>query len=109
MIDQSEILSHSQVQFITFFLEAANCVASFTSHGKVDELSAEKLISWAKPAHFDFFTVIFFVWSDVLNTGGVPVTSSPQTSPKTKKPTSHTAPLHHLKKHIFPNMGHFPS
>jgi hypothetical protein len=43
MIDQSEILSHSQVQFITLsFLEAHNCVATFTS---LDEFGAEKPIS----------------------------------------------------------------
>jgi hypothetical protein len=46
MIDQSEILSRSQVQFITlFFLEVHNCVAPFTSHGKLQEFGAEKPIS----------------------------------------------------------------
>jgi hypothetical protein len=34
MINQSEILSRSQVQFITLsFLEVHNCVAPFNSHG----------------------------------------------------------------------------
>jgi hypothetical protein len=45
MIDQSETLSRSQVQFITLLLEAHNCVATFTSHGKVHEFGAEKPIS----------------------------------------------------------------
>jgi len=71
MIDQSEILSHSQVQFITlFFLEVHNYVAPFTSHGKLHEFGAEKLIFWAKPAHFDFFAIHFNVWSHLLSTGG---------------------------------------
>ncbi len=60
MIDQSEILSHSQVQFI-IFLEVHNCVARFTNHGKLHEFDTEKPISWAKPAHFDFFTMNFTV------------------------------------------------
>jgi hypothetical protein len=43
MIDQSEILSRSQVQFITlFFWSLHNCVAPFTSHGKLHEFGAEK-------------------------------------------------------------------
>jgi hypothetical protein len=42
MIDQSKMLSRSQVQFITlFFLEAHNCVAHFTSHRKLHEFGAE--------------------------------------------------------------------
>jgi hypothetical protein len=46
MIYQLEILSRSQVQFITlFFLEVHNFVAPFTSHGKLHEFSAEKPIS----------------------------------------------------------------
>jgi hypothetical protein len=44
MIDQSEILSHSQVQFI-IFLEVHNCVARFTNHGKLHEFDTEKPIS----------------------------------------------------------------
>jgi hypothetical protein len=45
MIDQSEILSCSQVQFLQYFLEVQNCVAPFTSHDKLHEFGAEKLIS----------------------------------------------------------------
>jgi len=45
MIKQSEILSPSQVQFITSFLEVYNSVAPFTSHGKLHEFGAEKQIS----------------------------------------------------------------
>jgi len=71
MTDQSEILSRSQVQFITlFFLEVHNCIAPFTRHGKLHELGAEKPISWAKPAHFDFFAINITVWSEILSTGG---------------------------------------
>jgi len=35
-------------------LEVHNSVAPLTSHGKLHKFSAEKPISWAKPAHFDF-------------------------------------------------------
>jgi hypothetical protein len=41
MIDQSEILSRSQVQFITLFFGGALCCAFFTSHGKLHEFGAE--------------------------------------------------------------------
>jgi len=33
-------------------------------------LGAEKPISSAKQAHFDFFTIYFTVWSDILSTCG---------------------------------------
>jgi hypothetical protein len=45
MIDQSEILNHSQVQFITLFFKVHNCVAPITSHGKLHEFGAEKSIA----------------------------------------------------------------
>jgi hypothetical protein len=45
MIDQSEILSRSQVQFITMFLEVHNCVGPFTSHCKLHKFGGEKPIS----------------------------------------------------------------
>jgi hypothetical protein len=46
LIDQSEILSPSQVQiYYTLYLEVHNCVAPFTSPGKVHEFGAEKPIS----------------------------------------------------------------
>jgi hypothetical protein len=45
MIDQSEILNRSQVQFITLFFEVHNYVVSFTSHAKLHEFGAEKPIS----------------------------------------------------------------
>jgi len=51
MIDQSKILSRNRVQFITLFFGGAQ---PFTSHDKLHEFGAEKLISWAKPAQFDF-------------------------------------------------------
>jgi len=45
MIDQSEILSRSQVQFITPYFEVHNCVVPFTSHCKLHEFDAEKPIA----------------------------------------------------------------
>jgi len=46
VIDQSEMPSRSQVQFITLsFWEAHNCVAPFTSLDKLHEFGAEKPIS----------------------------------------------------------------
>jgi hypothetical protein len=47
MIDQSEILSRSQVQLITlfFFGGAQLCCAFYQPHGKVHESGAEKPIS----------------------------------------------------------------
>jgi len=41
------------------FLEEHSCVAPFTIHCKLHKFGAGKPISWAKPAHFDFFTIIF--------------------------------------------------
>jgi hypothetical protein len=52
------------------FLEVHNCVAAFTSHGKLHEFGAEKPISWAKLAHFDVFAINFTVWSHILRSGG---------------------------------------
>jgi len=66
MIDQSEILSCSQVQFITLFFGGA----PFTSHRKLHEFDAGKPIARAKPAHFDILTINFTVWSHILSTGG---------------------------------------
>jgi hypothetical protein len=46
MIDKSEILSRSQVQFIILFFGGAQlCVAPLTSHDKLHEFGAEKSIS----------------------------------------------------------------
>jgi len=47
-----------------------NCVAPFTSQGKLHEFGAKKPISWAKPAHFNFLTTSFTVWSHILSTSG---------------------------------------
>ncbi len=52
------------------FSEVQNSVAPFTSHGKLHESGAEKPISWAKPAHFDFFTINFTVCNHILSTRG---------------------------------------
>jgi len=46
------------------------CVAPCTSHGKLHAFGAKKPISLAEPAHFDFFTINFTVWSHILSTGG---------------------------------------
>jgi hypothetical protein len=48
------------------FMEVHNCVATFTSHGELHEIGAEKPISWAKLAHFAFFPINFTVWSHIL-------------------------------------------
>jgi len=50
------------------FVEVHNFVVPFTSHGKLYEFGAKKPISWAKPAHFDFFALNFTVWSHMLST-----------------------------------------
>ncbi len=52
------------------FLEVHNRVGPFASHGKLHEFGAEKLISWAKLAHFDFLAINFTVWSHILSTDG---------------------------------------
>jgi hypothetical protein len=52
------------------FLKVHNCVASFTGHSTLQEFGAEKPISWAKLAHFDFFSIIFTIWSHMLCTVG---------------------------------------
>ncbi len=57
MIDQSEILSCSQVQFITLFFGGAQLGTPFTCQGNVDEFGAENPVSWAKPPHFDWFAI----------------------------------------------------
>jgi len=44
-------------------LEVHKCVAPFSNQGKLHEFDAEKPISWAKPTHFEFFTINFAVWS----------------------------------------------
>jgi hypothetical protein len=46
-------------------MEVHNCVAPFTSQGKLHEFDAEKPISLAKLAHFDFFPINFTVWTPV--------------------------------------------
>jgi hypothetical protein len=43
-----------------FFLAVQNCVAPFTGDGMLHKFGAEKLISWAKPVHFDLFTINFY-------------------------------------------------
>jgi hypothetical protein len=45
MIDQSEILSRSQVQFITLFFGGAQLCCDFTSHATLHKFGGEKPIS----------------------------------------------------------------
>jgi hypothetical protein len=45
MIDKLEVLSLSQVQFITLIFGGADCVAPFTSHAKLHNFDAKKPIS----------------------------------------------------------------
>jgi len=59
-----------QSYLLHYFLEMENSVVPFTSHGKVHKCGAEKPISWAKPAHFNIFTINFTVWNHTLSTGG---------------------------------------
>jgi hypothetical protein len=61
--------------FLHSFLEVHNCAAPFTSHCKLHEFGAEKPISWAEPAHFDFFAINFTVWSHILSTVGAALTT----------------------------------
>ncbi len=60
-----------------FSLQVHNCVAPFTSHGKLHEFGAKKPISWDKPTYFEFFTINYTVWSHILSTGGGALTLSP--------------------------------
>jgi hypothetical protein len=57
-------------KFLYSFLEVHNCVAPFTSHGKLHGFGANKSISWAKQAHFHFFAKTFTIWSHLLSTVG---------------------------------------
>ncbi len=66
MIDQAEILNRSQVQFITLFFGGAQLCWAFYQ----PQQAARIPISWAKPAHFDFFAINLTVWSHTLSTGG---------------------------------------
>jgi len=52
-----------------------NCVAPFTSHGKLHEFSAEKLICWARLAHFDLFAINFTVYFLEVDKCDAPFTS----------------------------------
>jgi hypothetical protein len=69
-IDQTEIFSRSQVQFITLFFGSAQQCCAFYQPWQAPRFGAGKLISWAKPAHFDFYAINFTVWSHILSTIG---------------------------------------
>jgi hypothetical protein len=70
MIDNQKYWAPVRSNLLHSFLEVHNCVAPFTSHGKLHEFGAEKPISWAKAAHFDFFPINFSAWCHILNTVG---------------------------------------
>jgi len=68
MIDQSEILSCSQVQFITlFFFGGAQLCCTFHQPRQAARIWCRKTNFLA---HFNFFTIIFTVWSHILSTSG---------------------------------------
>jgi hypothetical protein len=69
MIDQLEILSLNQVQFITLVFGGAQLCWTWLS-AKLHEFGVGKPISWAKLAHFDFFAINFTVWTHILTTIG---------------------------------------
>jgi hypothetical protein len=48
-----------------------------SSHCKLHKFGAEKSISWAKPAHFHFFSINFSIWSHILSTVGDALRASP--------------------------------
>jgi len=62
MINQSEILSRSQVQFITLFFEVHNCVAPLPTMASCTNL--------VQKTNFDFFALNCTVWSHILCTCG---------------------------------------
>jgi hypothetical protein len=68
MIDQSEILSHSQVQFITLVFGGAQLCCDFYETRQATRIWWP--ISWAKSTHFDFFTINVTVWSHILSSDG---------------------------------------
>jgi hypothetical protein len=45
MINQSEILNRSHLQFITLFFGGAQLCCAFTSHSQLQEFGAKKSIS----------------------------------------------------------------
>jgi hypothetical protein len=62
MINQSEILSHSQVQFITLFSAGAQLfVAPLPATASRTTLVQKNQFRDLKPAHFDFFAINFTV------------------------------------------------
>jgi hypothetical protein len=68
MMDQWEILSRSQVHFITLYFGQLCC--AIYQPRQAARICAEIPISWAKPAHFDFFAINCTVWSHKPCTGG---------------------------------------
>jgi len=65
IINQWEHWVAVRSNFVHSSLEVHNYVAApFTSHGKLHYFGVEKPC-WAKPAHFDFFTINFTVWCHI--------------------------------------------
>jgi hypothetical protein len=70
VIDQSEILSRSHVQFITLSLGGAQLCCAIYQPLQAARIWCRKPISWAKPEHFNFFTINCSVWSHIPSTIG---------------------------------------
>jgi hypothetical protein len=70
MINQSEILSHSQVQFITLFFGGAQLCCAFHQPWRPAQIWCRKNQSSELNRHIlIFFTINFTVWSHMLITG----------------------------------------
>jgi hypothetical protein len=74
MIDQSEILSRSHVQFITLFFEGAQLCCAFHRPLEAARIWCRKTNFLSLTGTFDFFAINFTVWSHILCTGGDAVT-----------------------------------
>jgi hypothetical protein len=71
MIDQSEILSRSQVQFITLFYGGAQmCCAFYQPRQAATNLVQKNQFPELNRHILTFFTINFTVWNHVLSTGG---------------------------------------
>ncbi len=78
IIDQSKILSHSQVQFITLLFGGAHLCCAFYQPRQAAPIWCRKTNWWDNPTHFDFFATnctVWTVWSHILSTGGDALTT----------------------------------
>jgi hypothetical protein len=88
MIDESEILSRSHVQFTILFFGGAQLGMHVyavptqmlcTGQGKLYKFVAGKPLSWAKLAHFDVFEIHFTVRRHIRSSGGDTLRVPPNT------------------------------